>query len=289
MAVWQSIGNGIRTASRKPRMLVDLWLINVIFALLVAGPFFALFKADLGHSMLGRNLRSFDPISLGDFIYKYQDVGPAALALVAGGVLIYMLLYVFLNGGIIGRLLDREEGAAALPLFFADCGRYFWRFARLFLLSLVFYAVALGAIPGALEALLKPVTENARTAWTGFWISNLRTVVTLLLLSLVHMIFDYARIIVVVREERRVLRALGAALGFIGKRFFRSWSLYLLITAGWIAGTAVYLFGRQVMPDTGLLWLGLFLVWEQAFIFFRLWTKMTYFAAQADYYGSRRF
>jgi len=272
-------------------MLVDLWLINLVFALLVVGPFFALFKADLGHSLLGRDLRPLNPAWLGDVIYRYQDMAPAALALAAAAVLLYLVLYVFLNGGIIGRLLDKEEGegTAAPRLFLADCGRYFWRFARLFLLSLVFYAVALGAVPGALSAILKPVTENARTAWTIFWISNLRTVVALLLVSLVHLIFDYARIVVVVREERRVLHALGAAFAFIGKRFFRAWSLSLLITAGFLAGTGLYLFTRQFMPDTGLFWLGLALVWEQAFILFRLWTKMIYFSAQADYYGSRSY
>jgi hypothetical protein len=283
MAVFKAIGNGVGTAARRPRLLIDLWVINIVYALLIAAPLYALFKADLGHSLLGRNLQPLDFIWLGDFIYKYQDMAPAALALILVPLVLYTVLSVFLNGGIIGRLLDRD-GRTTPQAFFADCGRYFWRFVRLFLVSLLFYALAFGAILGALSALFKPVLENARTEWTVFWISDLRTVIALLLLSLVHMIFDYARILVVAGNERRVLQALKSAFAFIGKRFFRAWSLYLLIGMGFLAGTAVIFLVRGHLPDSGLVWLGLGLLWEQVFIVFRLWTKMTYFAAQAEFY-----
>jgi len=283
MAVFKALGNGVGTATRRPRLLIDLWVINMVYALLIAAPLYALFKADLGHSLLGRNLQPLDFIWLGDFIYKYQDMAPAALGLILVPLLLYPVLYVFLNGGIIGRLLDRE-GRTTPQAFFADCGRYFWRFARLFLISLLFYALTFGVILGALSALFRPVLENARTEWTLFWISDFRTVVALLLLSLVHMVFDYARIIVVAGDEKRALQALKGAFAFIGKRFFRAWSLYLLIGIGFLAGTAVFFLVRGHLPDSGLFWLGLGLLWEQAFIVFRLWTKMTYFAAQAEFY-----
>jgi hypothetical protein len=283
MALFEAIGNGVGTAARRPRLLIDLWVINFAYALLIATPLYALFKGDLSHSLLGRSLQPLDFIWLGDFIYKYQDMAPAALALILVPLLLYPVLYIFLNGGIIGRLLDRE-GRTTPDSFFADCGRYFWRFVRLFLLSLLFYALAFGVILGALSALFKPVLENARTEWTVFWISALRTVVALLLLSLVHMVFDYARILVVAGDENRVLRALQRAFAFIGKRFFRAWSLYLLIGMGFLAGTAVFFLVRGHLPESGLFWLGLGLLWEQAFIVFRLWTKMTFFAAQAEFY-----
>jgi hypothetical protein len=282
MAVFKAIGSGIGTASRRPRLLLNLWVINVFFALLIAGPFYALFKADLGRSLLGRNLQSLDFIWLGDLFYKYQDVAPAALAAVMIPVLFYTLLYVFLNGGIIGRLLD-TEGRTTAQSFFSDCGRYFWRFARLFLISLLFYALAFGIILGALSALLKPVGEKALTEWPVFWTSFLRSVAGLLLLSLVHMIFDYARILIVTEDDRRVAHALMTALRFIVRHFFRAWFLYLLIAAGFVAGAALYFLVGGVIPSEGLAWAGLGILWAQAFIAFRLWTKMVFFSAQADF------
>jgi NADH:ubiquinone oxidoreductase subunit 6 (subunit J) len=210
-------------------------------------------------------------------------MGPALAAGFLVPIVLYLGLYVFLNGGIIGRLIDRE-GRPTFQAFFADCGRYFGRFVRLFLLSLVFYVLAFGLILAFLSSLLKPVLDQARTEWTPFWVTWLRTLVALLLLSLVHMIFDYARIAVVAENDRRVLRALQRALKFIGRRFFRSWLLYLVIGAGFLVGAALFLVVQGRLPDSGLVWLGLGLIWGQAFMVFRLWTKMVFFAAQAEYY-----
>jgi hypothetical protein len=282
MAVFKAIGSGITTASRRPRLLLILWVINVLFAVLIAGPFFALFKSDLGHSLLGRNLQAVDFIWLGDLLFRYQDVAPAALAVVTTPVVLYTLVYVFLNGGIIGRLLDRE-GRTTPQTFFSDCGRYFWRFVRLFLVSLLFYALAFGVVLEAVSALLKPVSERALTEWPDIWISGLHSVLALVFLSLVHMVFDYARITVVADDDRRVLHALRAALRFVGRRFFRAWSLYLLIAAGSVAGTAAYVLAGQAIPAEGLAWTGLAIFWGQAFIAFRLWTKMVFFSAQSEY------
>jgi hypothetical protein len=288
MAVFKAIGNGIGTAVRRPRVLFDLWAINIVYALLIVAPFYAIIQSDLGHSLLGRGLQFLDFIWLGELFHKYQDVGPAVLAGVAVPVLLYVVLYVFLNGGIIGRLLDRE-GRTTLQAFFGDCGRYFWRFVRLFLASLVFYVLAFGVILGVLSRLLEPAMENAQTEWTPFWLSNLRTIIALLLLSLVHMIFDYAKIFVVAEDERSVLRALRGALKFIVRRFFRSWFLYLVIGLGFLAGTALYFIVREPIPGSGLIWLGLGVLWEQVFILFRLWTKMVFFAAQAEYYRASHY
>lgn len=282
MGVFKAAGCGTATASRRPRLLLILWVVNVVFALLIAGPFFALFSSDLGHSLLGRNLQTLDFVWIGDLLYRYQDIAPAALAAVAIPVVLYALVYVFLNGGIIGRLLD-GEGRTTPQTFFSDCGRYFWTFVRLFLASLLFYALAFGVVLEAAAALLKPVSETALTEWQDFWISGLHSVAALLFLSLVHMIFDYARIRVVAEDDRRVLHALMAALRFVGRRFFRAWFLYLLVAAGFIAGTAIYAMAGQAIPPEGLAWTGLAILWGQAFIAFRLWTKMVFFSAQAEY------
>lgn len=282
MGVFKAAGSGIATASRRPRLLLILWVINVLFALIIAGPFFALFSSDLGHSLLGRNLQTLDFIWLGDVIFRYQDAAPAALAAVAIPVVLYALVYVFLNGGIIGRLLD-GEGRTTPQTFFSDCGRYFWRFVRLFLVSLLFYALAFGVVLEAVSALLKPVSEKALTEWPDFWISALHSVAALLFLSLVHLIFDYARILVVSEDDRRVGHALMTALRFVGRRFFRACFLYFFIAAGFVAGTAVYALAAQAVPAEGLAWAGLGILWGQVFIAFRLWTKMVFFSAQAEY------
>lgn len=284
MAVFKAIGKGIGTACRKPRVLVDLWAANLIFGLAVAAPFFLLVRSDLGHSRLGERLRSFDFDWLGGFIHKYQDAAPAAAGWIAAPVLIYLGLLVFLNGGTIGRLLD-PEGGSKLGEFFGDCGRYFWRFVRLFLLSLPFYAVVFLGFAALLSALIEPWLDKAITEWRVIILSNLEFVVTLLLLTIIQAVFDYARIIVVAEDDRGALHALRMSLRFLGRRFFRSWGLYLLIAAAAVAGTVLfYLAFRPLAPSGRLGFIALGIVLMQAYIIFRLWVRMLFFAAQGEFY-----
>lgn len=283
MSVMRSIGTGIGGTFRKRRLLVYLWAINFVYALALVSPLLAIIQKELGHSLMGSFIRTFDISWLGEMVFKYQEALPALAAGLAVPAVLFILLFIFLNGGLLGRLLDRE-GRVTLGIFFADCGRYFARFFRLFLMSLFFYAVVFGGVLGLLSAGLKPWLENARTEWPGLILSNVHFLIGLLLLSIVHMVFDYARIVIVADEEAKSFRALRLALKFLKKRFFRAWSLYLLIVSAFLAGTALdfIISGRLAEPATLTLVLGF--VWMQVMVVFRLWIKVLFFSAQSEFY-----
>jgi hypothetical protein len=218
-------------------------------------------------------------------VLKYQDALFPLLAGLFVVALIYFSLQVFLNGGVVGRLLDRE-GRATLEPFFGDCGRYFGRFVRLFLVSLVFLFLTFGVVLKLVSALIEPARESAATEWLPLILSNAHFLVALLLLSIVHMIIDYARIAVVADGEKKVLRALRHALRFLGKRFFRAWGIYLAIVLLTLAGTAVFsiVLGRLGAP--GVAWVMAGLVWMQIYVLFRMGIRTLFVAAQAEYYRS---
>ncbi len=285
MGVFKAIGNGMGTTFRKSRLLVILWVINVVTAAAVASPFLFLVQKELGHSFLGSNVQPADLMWLGEAVLKYQDALPLLIGGLVVPALLFLALQVFLNGGITGRLLDRE-GRPTLQAFFSDCGRYFWRYVRLFLASLVFLILTFGVLLRLLSALINPWVENAWTEWPAVILRNLHFLIALLLLSIVHMIFDYARIAVVADEEAKVLRALRHALNFLKKRFFRSWALYLLIVAGFVAGTVVFyaVHGLFSGPTVAFVLLGL--VAMQLYVLFRVWVKNLFVSAQAEFYRS---
>jgi hypothetical protein len=288
MAVFKAFGKGVVASTSRPRLLVDLWVINAGTAALVAAPFAFLFAGDLSHSILGEKLKSFDFMWIGEAVLKYQNAAPGLIGGVLSVALLFLLLYVFLNGGIIGRLLDGEQGTK-LAAFAADCGRYFWRFLRLFLLSLPFYAVLFVVFGSLLGFFLRPWLEGARTEWTGVILGNLKGLVTLLALTLVLMVFDYAKIIVVAEDDPRSLHALGASLRFIGRHFFRAWGLYGLTAAMALGGTAAFILLDRLLPRGGWAFLVLGILAAQVYIVFRLWIKVLFFAAQAEYYRLTRF
>jgi len=283
MGVFKAILNGIGTTARKPRITVILYAANLVFALLVALPVLALIQAELGHSLLGTSVRPVDLMWIGEAVLKHGESLAAIVAGFAGAGLAYFVLQIFLYGGTVGRIIDRE-GPARLGAFAGDSGRYFWRFVRLFLISVVFLALTLGAIMGLVSAIFEPLSKAAVTEWVPLILSNAHFLIALLLLSIVHMVIDYTRIAVVADEERRVLKALRHALTFLKTRFFRAWSIYLLIVAATVAGSVIFyvLLGRLAAPTVAAA-VAAFL-WMQAYVFFRVWIRTLFVAAQSEYY-----
>lgn len=283
MSIFKAIFKGMGATLRKPRLLVILYVANLAFAVVAAAPFLLLIQRELGHSFLGSNIRPVDVMWLGEAVLKYQEALPALLGGLAAIAVLYFALQIFLNGGIFGRLLDRE-GRTTLEPFFADCGGYFWRFVRLFLVSLIFLALSFAVVLRLLSALFAPASEAAATEWLPLILSNIHLLAALLLLSVVRMIIDYARIAVVADGERKVLRALRHALKFLGKRFFRAWALYLILAALSLAGMVLFhaVFNRLGAP--GVPWVVAGLVWMQLDVLFRIWVRTLFVAAQAEYY-----
>ena len=120
-------------------------------------------------------------------------------------VVLYLLLTVFLNGGIIG-CLNRPEASTTLADFFHDCGLYFWRFLRLFLLSIPVYLLAVGDLLPLLRTLLNVFDRRATTEWPALIASNLRFLALVLLLTVVSMFFDYVKIGLVTSGRKKVLQ-----------------------------------------------------------------------------------
>ena len=285
MGVIKAIVSGIGTTLRKLRVLIILYVANACFSVIVALPFLAIVQKELGHSLYGSFIQPVDLMWLGEAMLKHQDALAAFVAgLVACGFA-YLVFHIFLNGGVVGRLLDRE-GPADLASFWGDCGRYFWRFVRLFLVSLLFLALTLGIFMKLVSGLFAPLSEAAVTEWPPLILSNLHFLIALLLLSIVRMIIDYARIAVVADEERKALKALRQALTFLRKRFFRAWAIYMLIVAATVAGSIVFyvVLGRLGAP--AVVQVVAALVWMQLYVVFRIWIGTLFVAAQAEFYRS---
>ncbi len=276
------ISNGVSAVRRNPGMILWLWIIDFVFGIIVAAPVYFLINKDFGHSPAGEGLGRLNFIWLGDSIYRYHNLLPALAGWLLVPALIFILLSIFLNGGIIGRLAGGEK--TTLQGFFADCGKYFGRFFRVFLLSIPVYVLVFGGLVRLVSAPFKLWAKNAAGEMPVIVASNLRFLITILLLSLVQMYFDYIKIDLVARNGRKVLRAAAAALSFVGRRFFRAWGLYLFVGLLFIAVTAVFIGVTNALPGTGIVAFGLGFILAQAYILARISSKILFFATELDLY-----
>ncbi len=269
-------GHGVRETIRVWRAVIILWFANVIFALLAVLPLAFLIDNELGHSFLGNRVRGFDFLWLGEAVYKFRNLPPVMAGWFLGVAGLFFITSVFLTGGVVGRLVER---ALVRPAgFFGDCGHFFWRFIRLFLLSLPIYLIFLGLFSRVLSAALKPVSSSAATEWTPLIVSWLEFLVVLLVFSIFQMLFDYTKVRLAADDSRQVLRSFGRTVGFVLGNFRQTWGTYLLVSVFFFLGFVAFHKVLNLLPGYGLVPAILGFLLTQGFVLFRLWTRVQYFA-----------
>ncbi len=287
MGIIKLFGQGIGTAARKGRILVFLWTIYFLFSLLIIAPFYFLLENQFSRSLLGEKLfGGVEMLWLGDLVHKFQDIPPLLNGCMIGSAVLFLLLLVFLNGGIIGRLAAVEE-RVTMGNFFGDCGRYFGRLFRVFLLSLVGYIAVFGILSRFISIPFRIWSKGASSQWTTLISSSLRLLVLLLLFSVVKMFFDYVKVTLVAEDSRKTVRATLRNFRFLGRRFFKALALFLLVGVLFVISTIVYLAVAKAMPKAGIGPLLLFL-WQQAYILVRLWITILFFATEYGFLKSHQ-
>lgn len=283
MSIFKLFAAGLVLTFRKRRLVLRLWAANFLFAVLVAAPAAFLLIGHSAHSLSAAAvLKKLDVHWLTDLSARYLDVAPAYAGLLLLAVGFYMLLAVFLNGGIIG-CLARPESRPTLADFFHDCGLNFWPFFRLFLISIPVYLLALALFFPLLRVLLEALQRRAATEWPVLIAGNIRIISLVLLLGLVSMFFDYVKIGLATGGRRAVLKESWLTLKFLRRRFFRAWALYLAAGLAFILLTLLYLEVARLLPKDRPLLILVFFVWQQLYILGRQASRVLFFATELEF------
>jgi len=283
MGNFKILFNGMALSFRKRRLAARLWAVNFLFSLFVVAPFFFMMTTHMSRSFSGeRTLQKLDIGWLSDFIYHYVNIAPVLAGSALLVLVLYLLLSVFLNGGIIG-CLSRPQAKTTLADFFHDCGLYFWRFLRLFFASIPVYLVAMGIFYPLLRTFLNVFARRATTEWPALILSNLRFLSLVLLLTVVSMFSDYVKIGLASSGRKKVWQEIKRTVRFIGRRFFKAWGLFLLAGLVFVALTLFYLEIARIMPKAQAHWVLVFFLWQQFYILCRQWSKVLFFASELKF------
>lgn len=279
---------GIERASLSVKLLFVLLLGNLVCAVPVALPVFALVQQSAqGHVVAQRLFADqLDAAWLIDFINnQFNGFSPASVGLQMGLLLLvagvlYLTANLFFTGGILA-VFARPVERFSLRKFCEGGGAYWWRFARLFLIALIFYGLLLVAYFLASQ----PINKAAKQATMAGPIIAKRWLLLLALLmgfGLINMVFDYARIRTVQHEARRMWRVTFEAWRFCLAYVWRTTCLYLLLAALGLVLFGVCVWVRNAVPQAS--WLNVTLAFGlgQLAIVARLWTRLALFAGQAD-------
>src|SRR5687767_5791137 len=198
----------------------------------------------------------------------------ALLGLLAG----YLALWTWLHGGIIDRYARQRPTRA--HGFAAASGVLFFRLLRLGVMAgVVYWALFAYAHPWLFDGRYADLTrgldsERAAFAWRAAFYALFGLVVVA-----VNVVFDYARIRMVVEDRRSAVAALAAAVRFILRSPGAVTGLWFANALVFLLMAAVWAFASPGVASSGpTMWL-LFLA-AQLFVLARLALKLQFLASQ---------
>lgn len=166
--------------------------------------------------------------ALGGFPFNIADAGRYAglTHAEAATLALLFLVWVFLSGGVIDRLA--RDTRSSSRRFFAASGACFGPLIRLGLVSLAIYAAILVWIGPAVAGAADAANEPARLALFS---------AMALLLFLVALVLDYARVRLVIEDRRSAIGALAASLRLLRAhpgRILAAQAVFWLVPLLWI-------------------------------------------------------
>jgi hypothetical protein len=208
---------------------------------------------------------------------RLLDNQPLTVAIV-GATGAWLVVWSFLSGGVIDRYA--RQRATRAHGFFAACGTHFWRFLRLGAVAAGIYVILFGPIHDWIfDDAYARLTRDLTSERAGFAVRLIAYGVFSALLAVFALLFDYARVRIVVEDRRSALGALVMTARFFTRRWSRVARLFLLNMTAFVALIAAY--GLLAPANVGAgMYLVLVLAVGEAYIIGRHYLKLLGYASE---------
>ncbi|MCI0707540.1 MAG: hypothetical protein L0Y80_08675 [Ignavibacteriae bacterium] len=190
----------------------------------------------------------------------------------------YVLISTFLAGAFIGTYA--RDYRMSFTEFLQEGAKYFGRFFRLSLLSLLVYFVMFLWLFDWVSRGIPVWTANEPNELTPFLYYIIKNVLVLFLLALVTMCVDYAKVRIVVEDRISAMIALIAGARFAFKNFRSTFGVYLLLTLLGAGLIALYAVVEKQIPQHTYWMILLAFVLGQLYLLARMWLKASFYASQ---------
>jgi hypothetical protein len=202
--------------------------------------------------------------------------GRAIPAPLVGVVAAYLVVWLFLSGGVIDRLA-RARGLGAAT-FLSTCARYFFRMARLGAIAAVGYAALFLWVLPLLSGPVRALVTRQRPS-DGI-LQALVVLTFVLLLGLLTLVIDLARVRLVVEDRRSVVAALLAGGRFARRRAGRLAGLFVLNVFGQAVLARIWLQSAPSAETAG--WLAL--LSAEVYLAARIWARLAFIASEVVFF-----
>ncbi len=271
MNPFKALRLGWGRAMQRKRAIVLYWLFHTAMALTVALPLAGTGIAMVAKTKYGDELlRDFDLMFLMEAVYQAGSTAWAPYVLAAALLPLYIGT-IYLSGGALNVLRKNDEFYSP-ALFWEGAGRYFWRFLRVSLYSLIAwipFAIARGGLGLAIN---KIWGEGMEGGPVYFW-TQVQTVISLLLAAYAMAVVDYTRARLAAEDSRQAFRILLQTMRWVVRNPVLTFGLWALLAVVFALATALYLKVASWIPATIMPLAIILIVVQQAYVLSRVFLR----------------
>ncbi len=274
MKILSSYFNGFVSAYKVKKLVTTIFLITLFLALILAIPFGNTIKNKAGNSMAFISLiKDFNYPVYKDFMNQYADAIYPFISVAIWTGIFYLLFTIFFEGGILDILI-RNERKYSLTTFWGANARYFSRFLRHAIYSIIIQVVIALAVYIPVVNILDSVSATVESEKTLFYIFLTGVIIHLIFFIFILTVTDYAKIMMVENKKYKPFKTLFKSFKFVLKHFLSTYILYLSLLIVPVVLLIVY-FGleAQIGMSTGIQIL-IILIIQQLFIWCRVFIKI---------------
>lgn len=303
-----AVQEGLRRARRAPALVAGTFLLTLLVALPLALALRGMIAAQLGNSGSAEKLltgtdydwwqeflaqatglgTTFVPSIIGfgavlqNLSHLLDNVRLAAT--IAGAVSAWLVLWSFLSGGILDRLArDRPTRTRG---FFGACGAHCPAILRLGITALIVYGALFRFVhPLLFTKLFVRLTSSVTAERRAFAVQLLLYLIFGLTLIGVNVLFDFARIRIVVEDRRSAIGALFGASRFVRRNRGAVAAVYGLNALLFVLLLLVYAIATRLIPTGGAGLLALSL--GELYILARHFLKLAFAASETALFQGR--
>ncbi len=274
MKIINALKYGFKLTSLNIKLWSLLYLVNLLFAGLVVVPLLSYLGDKLKFTKAtDRLIGGFDFTLVNDFLNQYPEfLRLLSTQTVVVGIL-FILLYIFLTGGILTRLINIETDLHRLGNFWTGCGKFFWRLLRLstyfILIHLAIVGLFLSIFNWSVEGGLDYFTSEAAI----FFRAKLCFFLYGFFALFFFMVHDYAKVMVVKNNRRLVFQDFWGAFKFVIKNIKITFGLYLLLFVLFVLTSILYGIADNFIHRMGIPSLILFLI-GQVYVLLQIGFKL---------------
>ncbi|MBU2493595.1 MAG: hypothetical protein KJ571_13295 [Bacteroidetes bacterium] len=278
----ETLQMGTRSVYYNKKFVFLLWGANASSAFLLSIPIYAVLLDSLNRSMLSDKLAlNFDYIWFIQFLNIYKSNLTEIPFMLYGMMGIYLLVQTFFVGGLIS-IFHIPEKNHSVDFFYGGV-KYFVRYTKLLLFSLLFFSIAF-LINDYLGYLIISFFKNSENETAEFVFMMMRYILLIFFIGVIALISDYSKVNVAVKDKYKIIRVLIDTAEFLKENFAKVFILFLFIAIIGAAGAVVYNLVRVTIPETPFYFLIVSFILQQMLIIFRLLIRMLFYSTEVILY-----